>query len=266
MSMKNYEIRIGDSRFAAVSWGKGEENLVIIPGLSDGVATVRGKALQAGAVLAAFARHYRVTVISRRDALSPGCTTASFARDQALAMQALGIRKAHILAVSQGGMIAQHLAADHPEMVDKLVLASTAPQCSELAAENIRRWVGFARMGAFLGLLIDTTEKFHTEKYLKRIRPFYPYLGTRLKKMDVDRFTAMAEACLSHDASMKLDRIQSPALIIGGSCDRVLGVDGSHLLHRYIEGSTLKIYEHQGHALYMDDPDFTKTVLNFLQD
>ena len=266
MSMKNYEIHIGDSRFAAISFGRGEKDLVIIPGLGDGISTVKGKALSGNIIYHQFARRYRVTVISRRDNPAPDCTTCSMARDQALAMQALGIQKAHIVGVSQGGMIAQHLAADHPEMVDKLVLVSTAPDCSDLARENIQRWISFAKMGSSLGLMIDTTEKAHPEKYLKKLRPLYPYLSNQAKKADVARFSILAQACLSHDALEKLDRIKSPTLIIGGGADRILGVDGSHIIHRFIEGSTLKIYEDQGHALYEDQPDYEKTVLAFLKD
>ena len=266
MFIKNYEIRMGEGRFAAVSFGSGSENLVIIPGLEDGVSSVRGKALAGLAVFAPYARKFRVTLISRDDCLKSGCTTADMARDLAHCMQALAIEKAHVMGVSQGGMIAQHLAADHPEMVGKLVLTSTAPDCSELARENIQRWISFARMGSYLGLIMDTTEKAHPEKYLKRLRPLYPYLAPRFKKMNTERFAAMAEACLTHDTEDKLDRIQSPTLIICGGEDRILGVDGSHKLHRYIEDSILKIYPEQGHALYEDEPDYKKAVLNFLCD
>jgi len=41
-------------------------------------------------------------------------------------MDELGISEADVIGVSQGGMIAQNLAIDRPELVNKLVLAVTA--------------------------------------------------------------------------------------------------------------------------------------------
>ena len=265
MHIKNYELRILDDRYDAVQFGSGNEDLVMIPGLGDGITTVKGKALMGSVMFRRYCKKYRVTLISRKTQLESDATTASMAKDQYLAMQALGIRKAHIVGVSMGGMIAQHLAADHPEVVDKLVLVVTSPTSCELIQENIGRWIGFAQMGAFLGLMIDITEKAHPEKYLKRLRPLYPYMGTAAKKLDIERFCIQARACGSHDASDKLSEIQAPTLIIGGGADRTVGPGGSHLLHRMIGGSSLKMYEDQGHALYEDEKTFHETLLSFLE-
>ena len=266
MQYKNYELRILNDRYDAISFGRGEKDLVMIPGLGDGIATVKGKALLGSLLYRNYGKKYRVTIISRRQALNPDATTESMAKDQYYAMQALGIEKAHVMGVSMGGMIAQHLAADHPEMVDRLILVVTAPRAVDPVRENMERWISFAERKAFLGLIIDINEKAHPEKYLKKIRPFYPYLGSAARKTDVERFTIQARACLSHDALDKLEKIQAPALIIGGGQDRTMGEEGSHLLHRFITGSRLKIYVDQGHALYEDEPDFHRTVLSFLEE
>ena len=266
MYQKNFELRIREDRFDAIQFGSGSQDLVLITGLGDGITTVRGKAGLGSLLYRKYARQYRVTIISRKNTLEPDATTQSMAKDQYYAMQALGIRDAYVIGVSMGGMIAQHLAADHPDMVRKLVLVVTEPAAGELMQENIGRWIGFAQIGAFLGLMIDITEKAHPEKYLKRLRPFYPYLGSAAKKLDIQRFCIQARACASHDATEKLDRIQCPTLVIGGGRDRTLGDQGSHLLHRFISESTLRIYEDQGHALYEDEPDFLKTVLAFLKE
>ena len=266
MRRKNYEIHIGDNRFNAIQFGSGTQHLVILPGLSDGMATVRGKVYPGSVLYRKYAEQYTVTIISRKDNLSLQETTKSMARDQALAMQALGITKAHIMGISMGGMIAQHLAADFPSMVDKLILVSTCPACDNLLRDNAGRWIGFAHMGAFLGLIIDISEKSHTEKKLKAVRRLYPYLGSAARKTDIDRFCASVQACMAHDATDSLDRITAPTLVLAGEKDRTIDPEGAHLLHRSLSGSQLKIYEGQSHAVYLDEPDFYKDVLAFLEE
>ena len=264
MHIKNYELRILGNCYDAISFGSGSQNLVLVPGLGDGMATVKGKALMGSILYSRFARKYRVTVISRKRQLIPQDDTRSMAKELAYCMEALGIAKAHVVGVSQGGMIAQHLAADRPDLIDRLVLVSTVPKANDMIVRNIDRWIGLARKGSFTGLMIDTTEKAHPEKKLKKLRPFYTYMSAPLRKMDVDRFCIMAKACATHDATDRLDQITAPTLIIGGGVDRTLGAEGSHLLHRYIGGSRLKIYPDLSHAVYEDSPDFPRTVLAFL--
>ena len=54
-------------------------------------------------------------------------TVADMAGDIVAVLDAAGIRRAHVLGASLGGMVAQELAISHPERVDGLVLACTAP-------------------------------------------------------------------------------------------------------------------------------------------
>src|ERR1017187_7790039 len=52
---------------------------------------------------------------------------ADMAGDIVAVLDAAGIRRAHVLGASLGGMVAQELAVTHPERVDGLVLACTTP-------------------------------------------------------------------------------------------------------------------------------------------
>ena len=67
-------------------------------------------------------------------------------------MDALGLRGADIFAVSQGGMIAQHLAADRPDLVRRMVLAVTSIVLHRLdmVRENRMRLLVFGELFAML--------------------------------------------------------------------------------------------------------------------
>ncbi|MEE0766395.1 MAG: alpha/beta fold hydrolase, partial [Christensenellales bacterium] len=123
---KNATLRAGDLSMDYVRFGNGPEPLVVIPGLGDGLKTVKGAALPLAVMYRGMARSpYTVYVLSRRAPMPPGFTTADMGEDVYLAMGLLGIQRADVVGISQGGMIAQHLALRHPEAVKKLVLAVT---------------------------------------------------------------------------------------------------------------------------------------------
>ena len=249
-----------------VSFGRGEKALVLLPGLSDGLATVKNKALLLAAPYRLFFENYTVYMFSRRDHLPRGCTIRDMARDQAAALDALGIGHASVLGVSQGGMIAQYLAADHPDKVDNLVLAVTAPRCNEIAAGCLHRWIGFAGRGDHRGLMIDTAERSYSEARLRKYRRLYPILGHIGKPKSYDRFLTSAEAILSFDATEDLDRIVCPTLILGGGEDKVVGARASYELNARIRGSALHVYPGLGHAAYEEAPDFNRRIFAFLED
>ena len=123
---KNGTLKISGTEMDYIRFGSGARILVMLPGLGDGLRTVKGTALAMAAMYRMFAREFTVYAFSRKNGLPEGYTTRDMARDQAEAMEQLGIRKADILGVSMGGMIAQHLAIDYPEKVGKLILTVTS--------------------------------------------------------------------------------------------------------------------------------------------
>ena len=116
-----------------VTFGKGKDPLVIIPGLGDGLQTVKGKAQLFSLSYRLLAKRYKIYVFSRINELRQGYTTRDMAADVAEAMETLNIDTAYVMGISQGGMIAQWLVVDFPEKVQKLILAVTTAKPSQLA-------------------------------------------------------------------------------------------------------------------------------------
>lgn len=261
----NGEVTFGKSKMSYVSFGRGERVLILLPGLSDGLMTVKGKALLLAQPYTRFFAHYTVYMFSRKDDLPPDYTIRDMANDHADAMKALGIGKACVLGVSQGGMVAQYLAIDHPELVEKLILAVTAPAVNDLLKHAVTKWIRCAEQGNHKELMIDTAEKSYSPAYLKKYRMLYLVIGLFGKPSSYDRFLANAHAILSFDASGELNRITCPTLIIGGETDQIVGVQASRDLHSQIAGSELYIYPGLGHAAYEEAKDFNQRVFRFLE-
>ena len=261
---KNGTLTIRGTTMDYIRFGRGERILVMLPGLGDGLRTVKGTALPMAVLYRIFAKNFTVYVFSRRDMLPEGYTTRDMARDQAEAMEQLGVEKADIFGVSMGGMIAQYLAIDFPEKVNKLILTVTSARPNPILTESVGEWVSLARVGNHTAFMDSNVRRIYSEKYYRSNKWLVPIMGKLTKPKSYDRFFVQADACLTHDAYDSLFRIKAPTLVIGGGKDKALGGAASKEIAAGIPGAELWMYEQWGHGLYEEAKDFNRRVLNYL--
>ena len=247
-----------------ISFGSGSETLIMLPGVGDGLRTVKGNALPFAWMYRAFAKQYTVYVFSSVNSLEVGYTTKDMAHDVNLAMNALGITGASVIGVSQGGMIAQYLALDYPDHVKKLVLAVTLSKQNDTVQKVIRSWLKMARNEDYKQIMIDTAERSYSEQYLRTHRWIFPLMGSIGKPKDFSRFIIQAESCLTHNTYNSLASIKCPTLVLGGGKDRIVGAAASQEIAGQISNSELHIFEEFGHAAYEEAKDFNQRILMFL--
>ena len=255
------QLKTGDTDY--IRFGGGARTLVMLPGVGDGLKTVKGMALPFALLYRGLAADFTVYVFSRRAELPEHMSTREMAEDVNEAMEELGLSAAAVLGVSQGGMIAQWLAIDHPDKVDKLVLTVTLSRPNDTVRDVIARWTDMARRGDYRGIMLDTAERSYSEKKLREARVTYAVMGNIGKPKSFARFLTQAESCLTHDACAELGGIACPTLVIGGTDDRIVTGAASQEIAEAIPGSELYLYEGLGHGLYEEAPDFLKRVADF---
>lgn len=266
MIAQNGTIPIADTQMPYIAFGCGKKNLIMIPGLGEGLKTVKGTAVPFAIMYHKLIKDYRVYVFSRRMVMPQGFSVRDMAEDIYQAMQQLHIKSANILGVSQGGMIAQWLALDHPQAVEKLILTVTISRQNETVQNVISAWKQMALQGDYKGIMVDTSEKSYTEAYLKIARPMYGLLGLVGKPKSMDRFLVQADACLNQDTYDKLFQISCPTLVIGGRQDKIVSPEASEEIAERIPGCQLYMYEQYGHGLYEEAKDFLKRVTAFIEE
>ena len=246
-----------------IRFGSGRKPLILLPGVGDGLKTVKGMALPFALLYRSLAEHFTVYVFSRRRILSPGMTTRDMAEDLNIAMDALGLPSASVIGVSQGGMIAQWLAIDHPEKVKKLVLIVTLSRPNATIQDVVKRWLRMSDHGDYKGIMLDTAERSYSDKRLKQARLTYRLLGSIGKPRSFKRFRIQAASCATHDAYDLLDHIVCPTLVIGGTEDKIVTGQASVEMAERIPNCKLYMYKGLGHGLYEEAHDFLKRVSDF---
>ena len=266
MNAKNLSVRLGNTEMDCAVFGSGARNMLLIPGLSDGLMTVKGRARLLAGPYRRFWEDFTVWVCSRPNEIPEGCSIRDMAEDLARAMDSLGMGSACVMGVSQGGMIAQYLAAEHPDKVEKLVLAVMGPRANETVQSFVRHVMDLAEKGDHRQLMVDSAEQSYSEKRLKKLRLSYPVLGRIGRPESYRRYFRNAEAILAFDARPVLGKINCPTLILGGEEDRVVGAEGSRELHAAIPGSELYLYPGLGHGAFEEAPDFNERVYRFFTE
>lgn len=255
-------LKIRDVEMDCIVFGRGSRSLVMIQGLNTN--GIRGAGWSLAWMYRLFAREWRVYLFDRRKDLPEGITVRELAADVALAMDALGLKDADVLGVSLGGMMAQHLAAERPDLVRRLVLAVTGCRSGSAVQDAIGRWMELTEREDWSALVADMAEKMYSGAYLRRYRPVLPLLTLVQKPKDEPRFMELCKACLTHDMTEDLHKIACPVLVIGGKRDKVVGEDAcAELVQRL--GCESFMYEELGHAAYEEAKDFNRRVYEFLK-
>lgn len=260
---KNGGLCLGGDTMDYIRFGSGPRTLVILPGVGDGLKTVKGSAAVFSLLYRSLAKDFSVYMFSRRNELPEHYTTRVMAEDQARAMALLGLKTALVLGVSQGGMIAQWLAIDHAELVERLILTVTLARPNDTIRAAIDTWTEQARRGDYRGIMLDTAERSYSPARLRLMKPMYAVLGSMGKPKSFRRFLTQAEACVTHDAWEHLPEIACPTLVIGGTEDKIASAEASRELAARIPGARLVMLEGLGHGLYEEDPQFLRRVAEF---
>lgn len=257
---KNLTLKFGTTEMDYVVFGTGKKPLVMIPGLN--VRGVKGAALSLAYMYRMFAKEYRVYVFDRKVDIPEGCTVREIAADLAEAMRMLDITNADVFGVSQGGMIAQYLAIDHPELVHKLVLGVTLSRNNDTVKRVIADWIAMTQRNDFDGFVQDMLIKMYSDAYIRKYKWLLPLAAKFSKPKDFGRFIILAKACLTCNAYEELDKIQCPVFVIGGRQDKIVTGEASEEIAKRLTCECY-MYEKLGHAAYEEAKDFNRRMYEF---
>jgi pimeloyl-ACP methyl ester carboxylesterase len=186
----------------------------------------------------------------------PPYLLADMADDGIGLLTELGIDRAHIVGASMGGMIAQTMAANHPDRALSLVsiMSSTGSRWSGQPAPRI--------LPVFL-----QKPAASKEAYQERIVKLFGLVGSPAYERDDDELRELAAVSwdrgidpagfarqlgaiiASGHRANDLKRIEAPTLVIHGKADKLVRPSGGRATARAIPGAKLDLVDGMGHDL-----------------
>ncbi len=245
--------------------------VVLIPGLGyDGWMYSR--------MIPGLAEQFQVISIDNRgsgrsDKPAGPYTAQMLAADVIGLLDELGAAKAHIVGHSMGGFIAQALAIDYPERVDRLVLSATnfggphhipitPPAMAVLTdvsgdpIERLRRGIAISTAPGFAESNAEFVESWLQYRVAHPIDP----AGYQAQ-------LAIGLGLLSEAASFEhqLGRVTAPTLLLFGEHDVVVPPGNAELLAAKLPHARVEILPNAGHVFPFETPEAAnRAITRFL--
>jgi pimeloyl-ACP methyl ester carboxylesterase len=194
--------------------------------------------------------------VVRRDTSAAAYTLDDMAGDAVGLLDCLGVERAHVVGASMGGMIAQVMAARHPDRVLSLV---------SIMSNTGHRWTGQPAPVAMKVLLQRAPAE--REAFIEHMVKAWAIIGSPGFPRDDGEIRAQLERAYErgHDAAgtgrqlaavfasgdrtAALKDIRVPTLVIHGEADKLVRISGGRRTAKSIPGARLETIPGMGHDL-----------------
>jgi pimeloyl-ACP methyl ester carboxylesterase len=260
---------IADSQGVRIAYevrGEGE-SLVLVHGLAYDRAGW-------GRLPDLLAERFRVVLLDNRgvgesDVPAGPYAVGQMADDVVAVLDDAGIDRTNLFGVSLGGYIAQELALTHPERVERLILASTAPggpkahPMPQSTQDVFARYPTMEREAGLRMFVENSLGERGVRELPDLVEEIFRY---RLRHAPtVDAWLAQATAGAAFDAFDRLEAIGVPTLVLAGGADVVVDPRNAELLGELIPHARVEIVPDRGHLMVWEDSErVAELVTEFL--
>jgi 3-oxoadipate enol-lactonase len=219
--------------------------------------------------MAALTARYRVVRYDTRghgqtEVTSAPYSIALLAQDLVGLMDALHIKKAHLVGLSMGGMICQYVGANHPERVLSLGLCDTASEMPPRSLWEDR--FATAKAEGIAGLAEGTLKRWFVAGFAATAPAEIDAVRSMILKTPLEGYLGCASAVRDMAQSTMLLKVKAPTLVLVGRDDPACTVDQATVLHRMIAHSSMVILDNAAHLSNIEKPaEFNSALLSFLE-
>jgi pimeloyl-ACP methyl ester carboxylesterase/Flp pilus assembly protein TadD len=208
-------------------------------------------------ILPLLDKKYRVYIPDQRghgnsDRPSEGYALKQFAADVVAFMDAMNVKQATIVGHSMGSFVAQHVAAQVPGRVNKLVLIGSATKIRNNVVTGLQQEIN--------ALADPMPEKFVRDfqigvAFQPLPQEFLDGVVRESLKLPARVWRGVMAQMVAPEADVELKRIKSPTLIIWGDKENIFPRSEQDLLVAALRNAVLKVYPDTGHAPNWERPE-----------
>ena len=178
-------------------------------------------------------------------------------------MDHVGVKSAIVVGLSVGGLIAQAMAANHPEKVRALVLCDTGHKIGTPDIWNPR--FDAIEAGGMEAVADPTMERWFTQPF--HGTPEFPLWRNMLVRTPAEGYCAVGRAIRDSDYTESTKKIAVPTLCVVGADDGATPPALVRELAGLIEGARCEVIEQCGHLPCIEQPERLGALMtDFLSD
>jgi pimeloyl-ACP methyl ester carboxylesterase len=199
--------------------------------------------------------------IGRSSGATPA-TVAAMTRDVVAFIEALGVAQVDLLGFSLGGMIAQQLLFDRPDLVRRAILAGTgAPGAVDMFGAEVTAAATKmpADAAALLFLFFEPTPTSQGAggRYLQRMSARADREPPTTEQAMWSQFAAIREwGAEDRAAQNRLRSVAQPILVVNGSHDIMIPTINAFVLSQHLPNAELILYPDSGHGSLFQYPEW----------
>lgn len=220
--------------------------------------------------IAALRDKFRILRIDTRGHGGSGASPTPYdfpllVQDVVKVLDHFGVKRAHFVGLSLGGMIGYGLALAYPQRVASLVISSSRADAPDAFRAGWDDRIAAVQKGGMQALAMPTVERWFTPEYLAGHPQTRERIAAMIERTVPQGFEGCARALQGLNYLPELGRINAPTLLIAGARDGTIPED-MRAIHGQIAQSRFEVIADAGHIPNVEQAAvFNRIVVPFLE-
>lgn len=178
-------------------------------------------------------------------------------------MNALGAASAHLVGLSLGGMVAQHVALRQPRLVRSLTLVDTSPAFGLDGSTTAEAWIEqrLQPLGAGVTPAAMAADVLRSMMAPRASDTVVGQGVAAMARVPASGLAAAVRCLVTHDVRSELHRVRVPTLVMVGELDAETPPAYSEFIAAAISGARLEVIAGAGHISNLEAPEAVNRLL-----